>query len=613
MSLERLTIFCCFSLLLLATGTGTVVWAQADSVTVDAQQTPAGIKSATDISPAVSGNDIEKDIILVLDNSGSMRQNDPGFLAKQAVMEFISGLDEATRLAIIIFDQDVSLAVPLTEVTLAGRDGLLSSLDQITYRGLFTDSPAAMERAIYELKNNGRGTAQKLIVFMTDGIVDTGNTEQDLDKSKWLRESLAPDAADADIRIFSIAFTEDADFRLIQSLAQESGGEYYRALQAEDLGRVFEQIHTIIQTPLETTNNRELQSAPAPVTPVLPPQVIIEAPAQSVPAMDRQERIRSMFIIIAAVLMILAVLAILILLLRRGRGSGTGDAAGFVSEAYLNDIHGYTPQGSYKLGNKPTMLGRVAGMDTEHLDYIVIPQSTIGRRHTLIEYKDYAYWIVDQGSINGTFVNDTLITSEVRLKHGDKVRLHKFEFEFAMPEMVDAGKTVVSQTILAAQSPDTDEATEMKGAGSADDKRFDLDLDLGGDVAARIADMEAGRELSGNASNDTDSEEETLIPGYESRTPEKAAQPAAQENDMEDDTLMPGHESEAKTPPHGTPVPVPPETAQPENDSEKEDETLMPGNFNLPEDDATIRKDSTEDKSFDNFFNIGGLNKEDEK
>ncbi|MBF8268589.1 MAG: hypothetical protein HW386_298 [Gammaproteobacteria bacterium] len=617
---RHLKIFCCLSLLLMITGIRSVVWAQADSAAgSDAQQISADNNQAADINPAVSGvidadsdNELEKDIILVLDNSGSMRQNDPGFLAKQVVTEFISGLDESTRLAIIVFDQDVSLVVPLTQVNLANRDVLLVSLDRVTYRGLFTDSPAAMERAIYELKNNGSGTAQKLIVFMTDGIVDTGNAEQDLDKSKWLRESLAPDAADAGIRIFGIAFTEDADFRLIQSLAQESGGEYYRALQAEDLGHVFEQIHTIIQEPPKAVSSAEPQSASAPAP---PPQVIIEVPAQSVPAMDREERIRSMIMIVAAAMLILAVLAILILLLRRSHGAGATVAGDeFVTEAYLNDIHGHTAQSSYKLGKKPTMLGRVAGMDTEHLDYFVIPQSTIGRRHSLIEYKDYAYWIVDQGSINGTFVNDVPITSEVRLKHGDKVRLHKFEFEFAMPEMVDAGMTVVSQTMLAAQSPDEAEATEMKGAGFAADNKFDLNFDLGSESMANAQASKDARQAAEDASQDMDSEEETLIPGYESRTPAKAELPEEQEAYvMEDETLMPGHDSEAKTPPHGTPAPQPLAAAPPENNADKEDETLMPGNFNLPEEDATIRKDAVEDKSFDNFFDIGGIDKDNDK
>jgi len=106
-----------------------------------------------------------KDIVLVLDNSGSMKKNDPQFLTKQAVTEFINNLDESTRVAIVIFDQDVRTTVPLTEISSASRQGLLDSLSQINYKGLYTNSPAAIESAIYDLKNNGRGEARKIIVF----------------------------------------------------------------------------------------------------------------------------------------------------------------------------------------------------------------------------------------------------------------------------------------------------------------------------------------------------------------------------------------------------------------------------------------------------------------
>lgn len=594
---------------------------EQQSTESDNAETPVAGAPVDTEGNGTAGNGVRKDVILVLDNSGSMRQNDPDFLTSKAVTEFISGLDDTTRLAVIIFDQDVTLAVPLTRVTLDNREELLTSLDRINYRGLFTDSPAAMERAIYELKNNGREGAQKLIIFMTDGIVDTGNPQEDLDRSKWLRESLAPDAADAGIRIFGIAFTEKADFQLIQSLAQTTRGEYYRVLQAEDLGRVFDKINTIINKPAEaapaagsrpTSVTTEEPPPPPKTTPQQP--VVIQAPAQQVPPMGKEERIRSIIIFTAAAVMILAVLAILILLLRRGRGLRSPGEE-YVSEAYINDIHGYTSTASYKLGRKPTMLGRVAGMDNEHLDYIVIPESTIGRRHSLIEYKDFAYWIVDQGSINGTFVNDAPVTSEVRLKHGDKIRLHKYEFEFVMPEMVDAGMTVISQTVLASQSPEASEATEMRGTPSSEGEGLDLDFDLTGE------DTINGKLDEGSIEEAPDygSEDETLMPASDGPVSTPAEDSGMEEDEeelgSEDATLMPDHdsgESETKTPPHGTAISPDDENEVRDDDQAADDETIMPGDFNMQEEDATIRKDTgSGEQSYEDFFDIGGEEEKD--
>jgi len=461
-----------------------------------------------EIAPVVEAGDsttdisVLKDVVLVLDNSGSMKKNDPQFLTSIAVTEFINSLDEATRVAIIIFDQDVRVAVPLTEVLPDNRDSILHSLEQINYKGLFTDSPAAIERAIYDLKQNGRTDAKKLIIFMTDGIVDTGNVNRDLEKAKWLKEDLAADAADSEIKIFGIAFTEDADFELIQSLAQNTDGEYYRALKPEDLNGVFERVHTIINKQPEPEPVIEAPVVPdvAPTPQVVepPPPVIIEVPVQATPAMTEEEEMRSTIILVALFVLILAVIVMVLMLIKGARGRGAKEEV--VQDAYLNDINGYTSKNSYKLGNRPTMLGRVAGKDTDHLDYIVIPETTIGRRHSLIEYKDFAFWIVDQGSINGTFVNDQQVTSETRLKHGDKIRLHRCEFEFAMPDDADAGMTVISNTVIANQpARSTEDATIAPGSSGIQVDEEPLD--------------EPDFDITGSFDDEDDSESPTEIKG----------------------------------------------------------------------------------------------------
>ena len=407
------------------------------------------------------GASLPIDIMLVLDNSGSMKKNDPNFLVTEAIKEFISQKNENTRVGIIIFDGKAQLKISLTVASFANREAILNSIKGINYTGQYTDFPAAIERAIYELKDNGREDALKSIIFMTDGIVDTGNVNRDLEKSKWLREDLAAAAADNEIKIFGIAFTETADFQLIQSISQQTEGEYFRALAAEDLQNVFQQINKVINKVPESlvvsgiekitigdtlANNIEsgevasnlLDGDEQSIENIRPR---IEAVEQALENLDVPISF-PLILIVAIIVLILLVLTLLSLISKR-KGLSRVPRDEFFQKAYINDLQGKTDKQAHMLDERPKMIGRVTGKDIEHMDYIVVNESTISRRHALIEYKDYSFWIIDQGSSNGTFINNERINNEFRLKHGDKIRLHNCEFEFLVPEMDESDETIV--------------------------------------------------------------------------------------------------------------------------------------------------------------------------
>jgi pSer/pThr/pTyr-binding forkhead associated (FHA) protein len=212
----------------------------------------------------------------------------------------------------------------------------------------------------------------------------------------------------------------------------------------------------------------------------------------------------------------------------------------------------------------------------------VIPESTIGRRHALIEYKDFSYWIVDQGSINGTFVNDVPISSEVRLKHGDIIRLHKLEFEFVMPDLDDASMTELSHTVLSQEiNAHNNGATRLKSNRDSASSAVDIDLDL--DFSG--VDTESAAESGDNI---------TLMQGAYSGKDVTAPQQG--EYDSEDETLMPGNEDAI---------------ASEQAETDKEDETLLPGDFETPEEEETLRQDSS-DESIEDILDMTGDNKKKE-
>ena len=488
------------------------------------------------------------DVILVLDNSGSMRKVDPSLLAKRAASEFLQKLPEDFHVGVIIFDQNARLVLPLTPASVEARPKLAESLVGMNYRGRFTDSPAAIERAIFELNTKARADAAKTIVFVSDGAVDTGAVLRDIERGKWLREELATEAAASGIRIMPIAFSENADLLLIERLAEITKGESIRAVTPGDLGtayaRMLERLQSLAPSPAPTP--APVAEVP-PVAPVLPPEAevvpsivvppppvvvapeptaapevapppLAEAPVADTGSADgavaltaderaaleqlakdtgvsveqlmkeleeapsgqavvvRPEEVAaavgatstrsSNSLLLGSVGGGLLLAGLAWFFLRHKRATPTANPTALASgpppvgnatpaEAFLIDVHGITSESARRIGDRQLIVGRTAGTDTEYLDYFVVNKATIGRRHAIIKFKDHAFWLVDQGSVNGTFVNNERVVGERMLKQGDRLKFHKFEFEFSCPAMADSNRTLVGmtgdQTIVAAQ------------------------------------------------------------------------------------------------------------------------------------------------------------------
>ncbi|MBA2591378.1 MAG: VWA domain-containing protein, partial [Gammaproteobacteria bacterium] len=158
---------------------------------------------------------LARDIVLVLDNSGSMRQNDPATLTRQAVATFLAQMDPDTHIGMVFFDGDAREVLPLTRLGDTTAEALNQKLDGLDYRGQRTNLAAALERAIYSLKQQGRAEASRSVVFLTDGVIDMGDRAKDRDSARWLRDELAADAAEHGIAIFSIALGNQADVLLL--------------------------------------------------------------------------------------------------------------------------------------------------------------------------------------------------------------------------------------------------------------------------------------------------------------------------------------------------------------------------------------------------------------
>ena len=361
------------------------------AITSAAQEENAGIK-----------------MVLMVDNSGSMRVNDQESLLNDAIAQLLARLSPADEVGLIVFDRDARLVRPLRPAgDLSMRPDLLASLAAIDYSGQLTNIPEGVERGLYELKRTGSTDERRTLVVLTDGIIDMGSREEDDAGARWLRESLLPDARQAGVRIFAIAFTEAADYELLQNMAHETGGGYLRALESADLAATFESLERALSAPVAAP------AAPASVPPAAEPppgRPVPASPGYVLPAVGG-----------ASLALGLAVLLVALRGRRRQPATSLEVEDGEIPEATLRDLNGGQ---AVRLEKKLVTVGRQREND------VVIADRHISNYHAQIEYLDHKFHVRDLGSANGTYVNKERINTTRILQHGDVVHFGQFGYAF---------------------------------------------------------------------------------------------------------------------------------------------------------------------------------------
>ncbi len=400
----------------------------------------------------------QRDIIFVIDNSGSMRKNDPDLITKEIVTDFISKHRDTSFFGMVVFGKEAALVEPLTDLsTLAVAARFFLGLERIDYRGRYTNTPAAVERAIYELKANGRPDSDKALILLTDGIVDTGDKESDLEKEKWLKEDLALESKKAGIRIFGIAFTDKADFRLIQTLASRTGGAYFRAYTVGDIPGVLDKIEESFMkapdkpAPPDPAVPQAVVPSRAPLPEAQPGREVAQQPGQK----ETEKGTAFLLPLMLAILLVILGAVVLLMTLKRRNSDKPADEGEVTEVNFSPPVSPEQLQGelidveNVMKNESPALpLDSVSvSIGRDSSNNIVIPMDAISSFHATIEFRNGYYYLEDHRSTNGTYLNDGRIkdNSPVRLKSGDKINLAVYEFRFLLSDQAPFGETVILQ------------------------------------------------------------------------------------------------------------------------------------------------------------------------
>lgn len=187
-------------------------------------------------STKVTATYIERDIVLVVDRSGSMRGKKFDDLVK-AINTFTNTLDGTPveeRVGLASYNAFATEDVRLTS-KLSRIDEAISELPI----GGFTSISRGMRsgREIMD-KSRGREFVERTLIVMTDGLHNRGP------EPRGVAEDLAADG----VTIHTITFGADADRRRMEEIADIGGGRHYHADNGLELEQVYRQIALTLST-----------------------------------------------------------------------------------------------------------------------------------------------------------------------------------------------------------------------------------------------------------------------------------------------------------------------------------------------------------------------------
>ena len=203
----------------------------------------------TGAADVVAASADKADVRVLIDISGSMRQNDPNNLRRPALRMLAGLLQPGTRAGVWTFARWVNNLVPVADVDAAWKTRIQSISKQIASPGQFTNIEEVLDKASRDWSGNDATYARHL-VLLTDGMVDISKQAGDNEASRMrILDGLLPRLKADGVKVHTIALSERADHELMKRLAGETGGWYEQVEQADQLQRVFLRMFETVGAP----------------------------------------------------------------------------------------------------------------------------------------------------------------------------------------------------------------------------------------------------------------------------------------------------------------------------------------------------------------------------
>ncbi|MFP4581266.1 MAG: VWA domain-containing protein [Candidatus Sumerlaeia bacterium] len=192
------------------------------------------------------------DLILLMDESGSMLKTDPRGHRKDAANLFLRLCDDSHVVGAMGFATDVRVLSEPMPVSPSNRDFLVRQIEMIKSRGLFTDIEKGLELALRELPRRSPDSRRRAVLLMTDGEVDLSDGDDSreiLTSIANIRGSVVSRYQQEGVELYCVAFSSGADLKLLNYIAEATGGMCVQGTRDDELQRLFLRLFEEISQP----------------------------------------------------------------------------------------------------------------------------------------------------------------------------------------------------------------------------------------------------------------------------------------------------------------------------------------------------------------------------
>ncbi|WP_245339103.1 vWA domain-containing protein [Paenibacillus shirakamiensis] len=182
----------------------------------------------------VNGSKKVSNIVLLIDDSGSMGQNDPKQARYSAAKNLVDQMDTDKRVAVLTFNDHAQIVQPFIRLdSNSSKNQVRTAIDQLKPTDGGTDLDVALADTLKHIKDQATSNRGTMVILLSDGV-------SQLNMQNALKEYIQDQIA---VNTIGLNLVDVSGSNLLKDVAQATGGSYSDVSDAGNLSLAFQRIY----------------------------------------------------------------------------------------------------------------------------------------------------------------------------------------------------------------------------------------------------------------------------------------------------------------------------------------------------------------------------------